>query len=800
MNLFAKINALLLVALCAVCSATLRCLAQNNPSVPRAPKSWALVIGINKYPKLPGGQQLMFADKDAAAFSEAMKKICGDNIRTFINQEATLSAIKEAVGNWLARLTIEGDTVYIYFSGHGIVETEYGESYLLAYDSDANQLFASALSLRELRYALGSRVRANRVLILADAVRRDFFEPDTGGIETSKTFSRSFDQLAESRPGISVMLANAPGEYTREGQRWNAHSVFTKYLLDAIAGDADLNRDGAITAEEVFNFVSPRVASDTSNKQHPSHSGITIAEITIARNAANLAIAKTAEPVKNTAPPVLAKAEPKGSEKPLPSTPAPVAKSEPAKSVPVSKAEKTIAAGQTPINAVNPIPDKTSSNPVTPTAKLPSPPSTEKNNPVVSSPPALPPATKKEKKSESGKPRELIAESSKPTSQPTPEASKPPIESPAENKPTSTETKAAPKAVEVTAAPKPVEKPAPPKPALPTPPSIKTTQPISIKAKTPMPDAPLATNLPTPPAPVRNAPKLPAITESVETAPKTQPAAASASLPVTEVAAPSPLPSQFEMAIAAGRIVEPRGNNAWEFFQEMNTQPATTADAARLKPHLVEALIRAGKEVVSGDVRGDNITDRVDDFKRAGQLFAKGKSLSPENKDLPMLEKLSAAEALIALQFYDEAERALSQMPPNAAAANAFGIVYTGKLDYWKAERAYKDAIEMEPNWFAPHYNLGLLYRIQKNDTALASFERAAGLNDKNEAVWLALGDEHFSQNHWQQAAEAYRKAIALKPNDDNLHTKLGHALYSQGLRDEANREYQKAKELRGRQ
>jgi Flp pilus assembly protein TadD len=39
-----------------------------------------------------------------------------------------------------------------------------------------------------------------------------------------------------------------------------------------------------------------------------------------------------------------------------------------------------------------------------------------------------------------------------------------------------------------------------------------------------------------------------------------------------------------------------------------------------------------------------------------------------------------------------------------------------------------------------------------------------------------------------------------LKPSDDGLHTKLGHALYSQGLQDEANREYQKAKELRGKQ
>jgi hypothetical protein len=36
-------------------------------------------------------------------------------------------------------------------------------------------------------------------------------------------------------------------------------------------------------------------------------------------------------------------------------------------------------------------------------------------------------------------------------------------------------------------------------------------------------------------------------------------------------------------------------------------------------------------------------------------------------------------------------------------------------------------------------------------------------------------------------------------PSDDTLHTKLGHALFSQGLQEEANREYQKARELRGK-
>ena len=797
MKCFGKFFALLVIALVVLCISARLAIAQGNTTPTRAPKSWAVVIGINKYPKLPGGQQLMFADKDATAFAEAIKKTCGDNVRTFINQEATLAAIKEAVGNWLARSTIEGDTVYIFFSGHGIVESEYGESYLLAYDSDANLPYSSALSLRELSHAISSRVSAHQVLIIADAVRRDFFEPDSGGATTSTTFSRAFNQLAETRPGVAALLANGAGEYSREGQRWNAHSVFTKYLLDAFAGDADANRDGAITADELYNFVAPRVASDTSNRQHPSRSGNALAEIVLARNTANLAAVKPAETAKP--PAAVAKAESKESDKPTP-----IAKSETAKSEPTNPRQLVAEVTKTPVAP----PTETRVSPTQPPeeiSKPAAPPVT--NKPIVVETKPLP---KSEATTATPKPTEKVTA---PKSSEMKAASKAVETSTTKPIATSTESKVAPAIAEPKpsektdlkpvekSVPKPIEKPAPKKPALSSPPTIKTSQPVASEGKAPVANATLATAQPTPPVPIKTVPKPPSIGTIPDASPKSQPTAAAASLPVTELtSAPSPLPSQFEMAIAAGRIVEPRGNNALEFYQQMNGQAATAADAARLKPRLIEALIRVGKETVSGDVRGDTISDRVDDFKRAGQLFAKGKSLAPENKDLPMLEKLSAAEALIALQFYDEAERALSQMPQSAASENASGILYTGKLDYWKAERAYKNAIEMEPNWFAPHYNLGLLYRAQKNETAMAAFEKATALNEKSVAAWLALGDEHFSQNRWQQAAEAYRKAVALKPDDDSLHTKLGHALYSQGLRDEANREYQKAKELRGRQ
>jgi Tfp pilus assembly protein PilF len=182
-------------------------------------------------------------------------------------------------------------------------------------------------------------------------------------------------------------------------------------------------------------------------------------------------------------------------------------------------------------------------------------------------------------------------------------------------------------------------------------------------------------------------------------------------------------------------------------------------------------------------------------------MLARLRALASESSESRILEKLSAAQALLALQFYDEAEKSLTQLQSSRMAAieNALGLAYLGNFNEWQAERAFKRAIELDLNLAAPHYNLATLYRNQKKD-ALSEFERAAAIDTSNVAVQLALADEYFSKERWADAATVYRRAIAVAPASESLHTKLGHALYSQGLRDEANKEYQKAKELRARQ
>ena len=139
-------------------------------------------------------------------------------------------------------------------------------------------------------------------------------------------------------------------------------------------------------------------------------------------------------------------------------------------------------------------------------------------------------------------------------------------------------------------------------------------------------------------------------------------------------------------------------------------------------------------------------------------MLARARTLAPDNGDVSALEKLSAAEALISLQFYDEAERALAplQSAKLAAVENALGLVYQGKLDTWRAERAFKRASELDSKWAAPHYNLALLYRSQQNQAALGG------------VMQDVRGFFHFHHEGGFAARQGIRRADAGKnPIDD---------------------------------
>ena len=88
------------------------------------------------------------------------------------------------------------------------------------------------------------------------------------------------DQISEWR---IILTASGPNELSREDPRLG-HGFFTYYLLRALRGAADADKNGYVTLPEAYEFISRRVMNATGQKQRPMLKGEMSGEIVLSRN------------------------------------------------------------------------------------------------------------------------------------------------------------------------------------------------------------------------------------------------------------------------------------------------------------------------------------------------------------------------------------------------------------------------------------------------------------------------------------------------------------------------------------
>lgn len=116
---------------------------------------------------------------------------------------------------------------------------------------------------------------------------------------------------------------------------------------------------------------------------------------------------------------------------------------------------------------------------------------------------------------------------------------------------------------------------------------------------------------------------------------------------------------------------------------------------------------------------------------------------------------------------------ALSRAPRLALAHRAGGNFFlrTGRLE--EAERAYLQAIELDPQNVDSRLGLaGVMRRLQRHEEAETQIIRVIELKPGNWRAYNALGSLYFSLGEYEDAAESYRRVEYLQP--DNF-TALGN-------------------------
>jgi cellulose biosynthesis protein BcsQ len=219
---------------------------------------WGVFVGINEYAD-PEWGVLPFCEKDASELAG----LFGDpgrggyessNIRLLIGSEAS-AALKPTRNNIIAatrhliNVAATDDTVLFGFFGHGLEAA--GNSYVLPWDSFSSSLSDTAISLRWIQESL-QQSRARVKLLIFDACHSGSLRGRSAR-PMSRKLASALEELAGNE-GWVVFSSCKQDELSHDFPE-QQHGVFTHFLLEALNGAADVDRDGVITANDTATYT-----------------------------------------------------------------------------------------------------------------------------------------------------------------------------------------------------------------------------------------------------------------------------------------------------------------------------------------------------------------------------------------------------------------------------------------------------------------------------------------------------------------------------------------------------------------
>ncbi len=132
---------------------------------------------------------------------------------------------------------------------------------------------------------------------------------------------------------------------------------------------------------------------------------------------------------------------------------------------------------------------------------------------------------------------------------------------------------------------------------------------------------------------------------------------------------------------------------------------------------------------------------------------------------------------------------AMSEPSDEARAAKARGDRLSEAGDFDAAVSAYRQALELEPEYALACNELGTaLFRLGRREQALEKFERAVELDDEYAVAWFNLAFVSRAEERWETSARAYQRYTELVPEEPDAWYGLGLSLVALERWDEAAR------------
>jgi len=149
-------------------------------------------------------------------------------------------------------------------------------------------------------------------------------------------------------------------------------------------------------------------------------------------------------------------------------------------------------------------------------------------------------------------------------------------------------------------------------------------------------------------------------------------------------------------------------------------------------------------------------------------------------------------DIFMARKMYREAAEAYKEGPKDSAVLlNKTAIAYHQMQELNMAERYYRLAIKVNPQYAEAINNLGTVYYARKSyRRAIGEYKKALRLNPKSGSFWSNLGVGYFARKDYKRATEAWQEALTLDPNVFETRGTQGVLLQERSVEDRAKFHY----------
>ena len=221
---------------------------------PGESKSWALLIGVEKYHRAPS---LIFTVNDVRQLAQTLRARGGyaeDNILE-MTEEATnprfqplKTSIEAELPAWLKQPGPD-DTVLVYFTGHGFRDAN-GKMYLAPIDVNPDDLVKTGIAVEWFREQIAS-CKARFKLLILDSCHAG---SEKGEGDQREVVAKDLGEPFKELEGVVTLASSTAKE---KSQIWEAkkQSLFSYWLNQGLRGNADENSDGVVDIDELYKYV-----------------------------------------------------------------------------------------------------------------------------------------------------------------------------------------------------------------------------------------------------------------------------------------------------------------------------------------------------------------------------------------------------------------------------------------------------------------------------------------------------------------------------------------------------------------